>query len=132
MPPTHPGAGRPRTLCLTCSPSHADRFAHGRAELLKVNFDPNGPGCVYVASSVWMPGIVKIGSTRSDVVRRLAVSSIPHPVIEHTWRESPPWALERRLHHQLRHLRVPGTEWFQVDPNKVQKLVEFWLTTEAS
>lgn len=132
MPPVNRGPGRPRAFCLECGPSHADRAGGELAEFLAINFDPDGPGYVYVVSSVWMPGIVKIGSTRSKINQRLAYSSIPHPVIELTWRESPPWALERRLHHHLHHLRIPRTKWFQVEPNQIQALVEAWINQEAT
>lgn len=111
------------SLCLDC---YQESGARQRRANRKVNFNPFGKGIVYLVTSRWMPGLVKIGSTRAEIAKRLASSSIPDPHVVATWREDAPWALETRLHAALHLQRIPGTEWFQVEPQDVVRLVASW------
>lgn len=97
----------------------------------EINFNPEGVGLVYLCTSKWIPGLVKIGSSRqADPQRRLYVSSIPDPVMAATWREDPPWALERKLHAHFQDFRVSG-EWYKLSVGEVIAVVEKWQCPDA-
>lgn len=97
---------------------------------IKVRFNPDGLGQVYLVTSRWIPGLVKIGASRQNIKARLSTSSIPEPVVVAVWREDAPWALEKRLHAALSQDLVSMQEWFRVEPGRVVDLVESWIAQE--
>lgn len=131
--------GKHRQWCDACVPVRKARqgkktntaYAEARKHQ-PVNWDDNGPRYVYVCSSPWIKSIVKIGATsRLPWDRIRSSTAIPDPVIQAVWRESPPWALESRIHAALSDVRLPGQEWFEVSAREVISLVEGWKYAEC-
>lgn len=131
--------GKHRQWCDACVPIRRSRqgkktvtaYAEARKHQ-PVNWDDNGPRHIYVCSSPWIPGLVKVGGTLVDPLYRLRrTTAIPGPVLEAAWRESAPWSLESRIHAALRAVRLPGQEWFQVSAQEVISMVEGWRSTEC-
>lgn len=117
------------SLCVNC---YQRTVARQRRAKQSVRFNPFGRGIVYMITSPWIPGLVKIGSTRQqDIAKRVASSSIPAPHVAAEWREDPPWALEARLHAVLHTKRVAGMEWFQAEVTDVVALVDQWMLQKS-
>jgi hypothetical protein len=123
-----------KPLCYVAGCENTDYSAGGlcsrhyklrwRAMRRTVNLSDDGSGIVYLATSPWIPGLVKIGATRGESPEhRLSSSSIPGVRVHCFWRESPPWALEVRLHWELAGFRATG-EWFSVEPEYVVGVVD--------
>ncbi|MCM1034966.1 MAG: GIY-YIG nuclease family protein [Bacteroides sp.] len=85
-------------------------------------------GLIYVLQNQYMPGIVKIGKTKShDVAKRmkeLYTTGVPHPfecVFAYKIEESRLDAIEYGLHNLFCDSRVsPNREFFMISPTKVE------------
>lgn len=73
-------------------------------------------GYVYLASSVGAPGLLKIGHTTADPLKRIAQLQTGNPLgvqLVHAIATRDPKAVERRLHQRFATARRRG-EWFEI------------------
>lgn len=89
----------------------------------------NECGLIYGLTNKYFPGMVKIGATRSlDISKRMNVlgTAVPEP-FECAFAYKVPtdilFSIEHTLHDTYAHFRMPGSEFFKVDPAKVDNLL---------
>ena len=89
----------------------------------------NENGLIYGLVNKYFPGMVKIGATRSlDISKRMGVlgTAVPEP-FECAFAYKVPhdvlFSIEHTLHDAFADCRVPGSEFFRIDPSKVDKLL---------
>lgn len=89
----------------------------------------NECGLIYGLTNKYFPGMVKIGATRSlDISKRMNVlgTAVPEP-FECAFAYKVPndilFSIEHTLHDTYAHCRMPGSEFFKVDPVKVDNLL---------
>lgn len=86
-------------------------------------------GLIYGLTNPYFKGLVKIGATRSlDINKRMRVLGIAVPVpFECAFAYKVPevdlFDVEHTLHMTFDHCRMPGSEFFEVDPRKVEALL---------
>lgn len=86
-------------------------------------------GLIYGLTNKYFPGMVKIGATRSlDISKRMNVlgTAVPDPFVCAFAYKVPHdilFNIEHTLHDTYAHCRKPGSEFFVVDPAKVDNLL---------
>ena len=86
-------------------------------------------GLIYGLTNKYFPGMVKIGATRSlDITKRMAVlgTAVPEPFVCAFAYKVPHdllFSIEHTLHDTFGYCRMEGSEFFKVDPAKVDNLL---------
>lgn len=86
-------------------------------------------GLIYGLTNKYFPGMVKIGATRSlDISKRMNVlgTAVPEPFVCAFAYKVPHdilFSIEHTLHDTYAHCRMDGSEFFEVDPVKVDNLL---------
>lgn len=89
----------------------------------------NECGLIYGLTNKYFPGMVKIGATRSlDITKRMAVlgTAVPEPFACAFAYKVPHdllFSIEHTLHDTFGYCRMEGSEFFKVDPAKVDNLL---------
>lgn len=89
----------------------------------------NEYGLIYGLTNKYFPGMVKIGATRSlDISKRMNVlgTAVPEPFVCAFAYKVPHdilFSIEHTLHDTYAHCRMDGSEFFKVDPTKVDNLL---------
>lgn len=89
----------------------------------------NECGLIYGLTNKYFPGMVKIGATRSlDITKRMAVlgTAVPEPFVCAFAYKVPHdllFSIEHTLHDTFGYCRMEGSEFFKVDPAKVDNLL---------
>lgn len=118
---------------------HVDDQENIRNEMLEIEeSDSPATGGVYIAQCESLEGIVKIGATRrADPTRRLWEISryVPKPFQLVEWIPTvKPFSLEAQIHRKLASLRLKergaGTEFFKLDKDEIQKVLESFIISK--
>jgi hypothetical protein len=89
----------------------------------------NECGLIYGLTNKYFPGMVKIGATRSlDISKRMNVlgTAVPEPFVCAFAYKVPQdvlFNIEHTLHDTFAYCRTRGSEFFKVDPSKVDNLL---------
>lgn len=89
----------------------------------------NECGLIYGLTNKYFQGMVKIGATRSlDITKRMAVlgTAVPEPFVCAFAYKVPHdvlFSIEHTLHDTFGYCRMEGSEFFKVDPAKVDNLL---------
>jgi hypothetical protein len=86
-------------------------------------------GYMYILSNPAMPGLLKIGFTHRDVSERVgeltAATGVPKPFeIEYYCLTSDLEQIENTVHRHFAPKRVPGKEFFSVEPLEVVEFID--------